>query len=147
MKLYRFMSRQEYKALAMGKTIISSVDNAKRGMKSTAKGICFGIGDYEQAKKDCRYLDGVVIPNYLVVFDRPDTLTFTKCQEQYIDWGEYDKLYSKNPEACPLGAEPRKIYDEYYTSQYSLNDIVETYEVYQVTNSNSLGQFETVRIK
>ncbi len=51
MKLYRFMSRQEYKALAMGKTIISSVDHAKRGFKSTAKGICFGIGDYEQAKK------------------------------------------------------------------------------------------------
>ena len=45
------MSRQEYKALAMGKTIISSVDHAKRGFKSTAKGICFGIGDYEQAKK------------------------------------------------------------------------------------------------
>ena len=89
------MSRQEYKALAMGKTIISSVDNAKRGMKSTAKGICFGIGDYEQAEKDFRHLSGIVVPHYLVVFDRPDTLTFTKCQEQYIDWGEYDKLYSK----------------------------------------------------
>ena len=54
------MSSQEYKALAMGKTIISSVDYAKRGFKSTAKGICFGIGDYEQAKKDFRRLNGIV---------------------------------------------------------------------------------------
>jgi hypothetical protein len=79
------MSRQEYKALAMGKTIISSVDHAKRGFKSTAKGICFGIGDYEQAKKDFRRLNGIVVPHYLVVFDKPDTLTFTKCQGRYTD--------------------------------------------------------------
>ena len=37
------MSRQEYKALAMGKTIISDVDHKKLGRKSTAKGVCFGI--------------------------------------------------------------------------------------------------------
>lgn len=143
MKLYRFMSRQEYKALAMGKTIISSVDHAKRGFKSTAKGICFGIGDYEQAKKDFRHLNGIVVPHYLVVFDKPDTLTFTKCQGRYTDWEKFDRLYSKNPWACPLGAEPMKMYDEYCTPYYSLNDIVETYEVYQVTNS--LGNLKTVR--
>ena len=143
MKLYRFMSRQEYKALAMGKTIISSVDHAKRGFKSTAKGICFGIGDYEQAKKDFRRLNGIVVPHYLVVFDKPDTLTFTKCQGRYTDWEKFDRLYSKNPWACPLGAEPMKMCDEYCTPYYSLNDIVETYEVYQVTNS--LGNFKTVR--
>lgn len=40
MKLYRFMSREEYKALAMGKTIISDVDHKKLGRKSTAKGVC-----------------------------------------------------------------------------------------------------------
>lgn len=36
-----------------------------------------------------------------------------------------------------------KMCDEYCTMYYSLNDIVETYEVYQVTNS--LGNLETVR--
>lgn len=137
------MSRQEYKALAMGKTIISDVDYKKLGRKSTAKGICFGIGDYEQAKKDFRHLSGIVVPHYLIVFDKPDNLTFSHCQGRYTDWEKFDRLYSDNPTACPLGAEPRKIYDEYYTSQYSLNDIVETYEVYQVTNS--LENIETVR--
>ena len=145
MKLYRFMSRQEYKTLAMGKTIISSVDHAKRGFKTTAKGICFGIGDYEQAKKDFRHLNGIVVPHYLVVFDKPDTLTFTKCQGRYTDWEKFDRLYSKNKYSVAylLGAVPMKMYDEYCTPYYSLNDIVETYEVYQVTNS--LGNIEAVR--
>lgn len=146
MKLYRFMSQQEYKALAMGKTIISDVDYKKLGRKSTAKGVCFGIGDYEQAKKDFRHLNGIVVPHYLVVFDKPDTLTFTKCQGRYTDWEKFDRLYSPKKRysmAYILGAVPMKMCDEYCTPYYSLNDIVETYEVYQVTNS--LGNLETVR--
>lgn len=145
MKLYRFMSRQEYKALAMGKTIISSVDHANRGMKSTAKGICFGIGDYEQAKKDFRHLSGIVVSHYLIVFDKPDNLSFSHCQGRYPDWEKFDRLYSKNKYSMAylLGAVPTKMYDEYCTPYYSLNDIVETYEVYQVTNS--LGNLEAVR--
>lgn len=143
MKLYRFMSLLEYRALAMGKTIISSVDYAKRGMKSTAKGICFGIGDYEQAKKDFRHFSGIVTPHYLVVFDKPDTLTFTKCQGRYTDWEKFDRLYSDNPTACPLGAEPTKMCDEYCTPYYTLNDIVETYEVYEIINT--IGELKTIR--
>ena len=45
------MSRQEYKALAMGKTIISSVDHAKRGFKSTAKGICLASETMSRQRK------------------------------------------------------------------------------------------------
>lgn len=138
------MSILEYRALAMGKTIISSVDYAKRGRKSTAKGICFGIGDYEQAKKDFRHLSGIVTPHYLVVFDKPDTLTFTKCQGRYTDWEKFDRLYSKKYSmAYLLGAVPTKMCDEYCTPYYSLNDIVETYEVYEIINT--IGELKTIR--
>lgn len=56
---------------------------------------------------------------------------------------KFDRLYSKNPEACPLGAEPMKMCDEYCTPYYSLNDIVETYEVYQIIRT--FNNLETVR--
>ena len=80
MKLYRFMSGKELQELLSGKPLANTTDqNKDRGMKSTAVGFCFCIGDYEQAKIDFRRLNGIVTPGFLVVFEPKNIKNFSKC--------------------------------------------------------------------
>lgn len=52
MKLYRYMSVNEYSLLARGETLTNTTDHSStRGMASTAKGFSFGIGDPSRQKR------------------------------------------------------------------------------------------------
>ena len=107
MKLYRFMSAEEAGKLVLGKVLENYTDHSvKRGTASTSKGFCFGIGDKEQACKDFRHLKGIV--DFKV-------LEF-ECKT-FDDYPAFDK--------------PHKMFDEYCTEDYSLNDFKE-YHVYAV---------------
>lgn len=133
MKLYRFMSNAECKKLLLGKVLENHTDHSvTRGKASTAKGFCFGIGDKEQARKDFRRLKGIVDINTLVVADvkLESEGKFTSCQGRYID---YDKMGAEGKKLgdYPAFDKPHKMFDEYCTMEYSLNDF-EEYHVYGV---------------
>lgn len=107
--------------------------SAVRGAASTAKGFCFGIGDKEQARKDFRRLIGIVnFPVLIVVNVKPEIEgKFKPCQGRYVD---YDKMEAdgKTLDDYPVNDEPHKMFDEYCTENYSLNDFKELH-VYWVT--------------
>ena len=133
MKLYRYMTFAECKKLLKGELLVNNTDHCViRGTASTAKGFCFGIGDKEQACKDFRHLKGIVDFNVLVVVDvkteKEDK--FKSCQGRYID---YEKMETegKTLDDYPSYDKPHKIFDEYCTEEYSLNDF-ENYHFYGV---------------
>lgn len=133
MKLYRFMSAEEVGKLVLGKVLENYTDHSvKRGTASTSKGFCFGIGDKEQACKDFRHLKGIVDFKALLVADVKSEREskFTSSQGRYID---YDKMEfeCKTFDDYPAFDKPHKMFDEYCTEDYSLNDFKE-YHVYAV---------------
>lgn len=123
MKLYRYMSSIEAVKLFRGKILKNTTDHSKkRGMASTAKGFCFGIGGMEQAKKAYRRLMGIVSPIVLLVFTPKDINKFTPCKGRYVD---YDKIDAEGKTIVdyPIGKEPGKYFDEYCAESYSIDDI------------------------
>lgn len=123
MKLYRYMSRLEIALLLHGKTLKNTTDHGQaRGMASTAKGFCFGIGDEKQAKKDLRRLTGVVDSEFLLVFTPKDIDKFMPCKGRYIDYDKID-MEGKSHMDYPIGKEPIKYFDEYCIESYSMDDI------------------------
>ena len=127
MKLFRFMSDEERVKLLKGETLENSTDHSlTRGSGSTAKGFCFGIGDEEQAIKAFRRLSGIVDCENLLVFTvKPERESrFTKCQGRYIDNDEIDSE-GKTVFDYPIGLEPWCMFDEYCTTNYSLEDFEE----------------------
>ena len=139
MKLYRFMSNVECLKFLHGKVLENHTDHSvKCGTASTAKGFCFGIGDKEQARKDFRRLKGIVDLSILVVADvKPESEDkFMSCQGRYID---YDKMEDEGKSLVdyPTFNKPHKMFDEYCTEEYSLNDFKEYHAYiihYDITN-------------
>lgn len=129
MKLYRYMSAEECSQLVRGETLTNTTDHSKtRGMASTAKGFCFGIGDSEQAKKDLRRLRGIIRAERLLVFEPKDISKFTPCRGRYVDYEKIDSE-GKCVDDYPIGGEPCRMFDEYCIESYSLDDIEGVYSV------------------
>lgn len=103
------MSVNECSQLVRGETLTNTTDHSKtRGMASTAKGFCFGIGDSEQAKKDLRRLRGIIRAERLLVFEPKDISKFTPCQGRYVD---YEKIDSEGKSVDDLSYRRRALQD------------------------------------
>lgn len=123
MKLYRFMSRDEFNKFSKGETLVNNTDHSKkRGTASTAKGFCFGIGDEEQAMKDLRRLCGIVNTEILMVFEPKSIDQFTPCQGRYVDYDKIDEE-GKIINDYPLTGEPCRYFDEFCIGKYSIRNI------------------------
>lgn len=148
MKLYRFMSNAECEKLIHGKVLENHTDySVKCVTASTIKGFCFGIGDKESARKDFQRLKGVVNLDILAEFTvRPERESrFTACQGRYIDYEKIEYEGKTLANYLPF-ATPHKMFDEYCTEEYSLNDF-EEYHVYKVHYDITKDPFGTECLK
>ncbi len=129
--IYRFMSTTEIMNFAKGLSLVNLTRHRdEHGRDSDAVGFSFGFGDENQAKKDFRRLNGIVAPSFLLVGEPVDMGKFVKCKARYCDYEKFDELYEDESE-CPLGEEPRRMYDELCITKYGKSTF-KHFKIFQV---------------
>ncbi len=80
MKLFRYMSENEYQKYLKGETLINTKKH--EGKNNTSVGFCFMEGDLEKALESIHFLNGIVCQEVLCIFEI-DEKHLTKSQAKY----------------------------------------------------------------
>lgn len=124
MKVFRFMSKKEYEKLINGEKLIN---RAKHMAHTTSVGFCFMDLKDNPPEVAYHYLIGLVCPEVCVIFNVKNKNVLSK------GYGRYTDINSKNFFA-------RCIREEYYTTQYSKEDL----EPIMVSKKIDYGLFDYI---
>lgn len=107
MKVFRFMSNEEYEKLIKGETL---VNETKHKAHTTSRGFCFMNLNDNPPEVAFHYLIGLVCPEVCVIFNVKNKNVLNKGYGRYTDINS-DEFFA----TC--------IREEYYTTKYNKNDL------------------------
>ena len=124
MKVFRFMSNEEYEKLMKGENL---VNESKHKAHTTSVGFCFMDLKDNPPEVAFHYLIGLVSPEVCVIFNVKNKSILNKA------YGRYTDINSKRLFATCIR-------EEYYTTKYNKNDL----EPIMVSKKIDYGLFDYI---